>query len=128
MGSYLVSENKVMLCFCYSQLPSIYCELSKFCDIVAVDDFIPVGACPLAHHHSSSWRYHMLYRPQNEEGQGLVEYALILVLVAVVVIVVLAVLGPQLVTSSRMLSTVCVQRVNSRLQQLMKKATRGSPF
>ena len=36
----------------------------------------------------------MLYRPRNEEGQGLVEYALILVLVAVVVIVVLAVLGP----------------------------------
>lgn len=36
----------------------------------------------------------MLYRP-NEEGQGLVEYALILVLVAVVVIVILSVLGPQ---------------------------------
>jgi pilus assembly protein Flp/PilA len=36
----------------------------------------------------------MLYRPQNEEGQGLVEYALILVLVAVVVIVVLVLLGP----------------------------------
>lgn len=36
----------------------------------------------------------MLYRPQNEEGQGLVEYALILVLVAVVVIVVLIILGP----------------------------------
>ena len=36
----------------------------------------------------------MLYRPQNEEGQGLVEYALILVLVAVVVIIVLIVLGP----------------------------------
>jgi len=36
----------------------------------------------------------MIYRPQNEEGQGLVEYALILVLVAVVVIIVLAVLGP----------------------------------
>lgn len=35
----------------------------------------------------------MLYNPR-EEGQGLVEYALILVLVAVVVIVVLAVLGP----------------------------------
>ncbi len=35
----------------------------------------------------------MLYRPQ-EEGQGLVEYALILVLVAVVVIVILAILGP----------------------------------
>ena len=30
----------------------------------------------------------------NEKGQGLVEYALILVLVAVVVIVVLALLGP----------------------------------
>lgn len=29
-----------------------------------------------------------------EEGQGLVEYALILILVAVVVIVILAVLGP----------------------------------
>ncbi len=38
----------------------------------------------------------MLYRPQNEEGQGLVEYALILVLVALVVIVVLIVLGPTL--------------------------------
>jgi len=30
----------------------------------------------------------------NDHGQGLVEYALILVLVAVVVIVVLAILGP----------------------------------
>jgi pilus assembly protein Flp/PilA len=38
-------------------------------------------------------RYHMLYQPR-EEGQGLVEYALILVLVAVVVIVILALLGP----------------------------------
>ena len=35
----------------------------------------------------------MLYMPR-EEGQGLVEYALILVLVAIVVIVILAVLGP----------------------------------
>ncbi len=35
----------------------------------------------------------MLYMPR-EEGQGLVEYALILVLVAVVVIVILAILGP----------------------------------
>jgi len=34
----------------------------------------------------------MLFMPR-EEGQGLVEYALILVLVAVVVIVILAVLG-----------------------------------
>ncbi len=35
----------------------------------------------------------MIYRP-HEEGQGLVEYALILILVAVVVIVALTVLGP----------------------------------
>ncbi len=34
----------------------------------------------------------MLYLPR-EEGQGLVEYALILVLVAIIVIVVLALLG-----------------------------------
>lgn len=32
----------------------------------------------------------------NEEGQGLVEYALILVLVAVVVIAILALVGPQI--------------------------------
>jgi pilus assembly protein Flp/PilA len=39
----------------------------------------------------------MLYRPNNnEEGQGLVEYALILVLVAVVVIAILTLLGPQI--------------------------------
>ncbi len=36
---------------------------------------------------------HMLFAPK-ERGQGLVEYALILVLVAVVVIVILALLGP----------------------------------
>jgi pilus assembly protein Flp/PilA len=35
----------------------------------------------------------MLYLP-SENGQGLVEYALILVLVALIVIVVLALLGP----------------------------------
>ena len=35
----------------------------------------------------------MLYAPK-ERGQGLVEYALILVLIAVVVIVILALLGP----------------------------------
>ena len=37
----------------------------------------------------------MLYMPR-EEGQGLVEYALILVLVAVVVIIILAILGPSI--------------------------------
>lgn len=35
----------------------------------------------------------MFYLPR-EEGQGLVEYALILVLVAMVVIIILAILGP----------------------------------
>jgi pilus assembly protein Flp/PilA len=35
----------------------------------------------------------MLFAPK-EKGQGLVEYALILVLVAIVVIVILAVMGP----------------------------------
>jgi pilus assembly protein Flp/PilA len=35
----------------------------------------------------------MLFHP-NEDGQGLVEYALILMLVAIVVVVILAVLGP----------------------------------
>jgi pilus assembly protein Flp/PilA len=35
----------------------------------------------------------MLFLPR-EEGQGLVEYALILVLVAIVVIVILSLLGP----------------------------------
>jgi pilus assembly protein Flp/PilA len=35
-----------------------------------------------------------MYMPR-EEGQGLVEYALILVLVAVVVIAILTLLGPQ---------------------------------
>jgi pilus assembly protein Flp/PilA len=37
----------------------------------------------------------MLYLPR-EEGQGLVEYALILVLVAVIVIIVLRILGPSI--------------------------------
>ncbi|MGC9397562.1 MAG: Flp family type IVb pilin [Anaerolineae bacterium] len=39
----------------------------------------------------------MLYLPR-EEGQGLVEYALILVLIAIVVIVILTVLGGQIST------------------------------
>ena len=37
----------------------------------------------------------MLFNPR-EEGQGLVEYALILVLVAVVVIAILTLLGPSI--------------------------------
>ena len=33
---------------------------------------------------------------RNEQGQGLVEYALVLVLVSIVVIAILALLGPQI--------------------------------
>ena len=36
----------------------------------------------------------MLYHPPPEKGQGLVEYALILVLIAVVVVAVLVAFGP----------------------------------
>jgi pilus assembly protein Flp/PilA len=40
----------------------------------------------------------MLFLPREEsqEGQGLVEYALILVLVAIVVIAILVIMGPQI--------------------------------
>lgn len=38
-----------------------------------------------------------MYIPQREEGQGLVEYALLLVLIAVIVILILTVLGSQVV-------------------------------
>ena len=41
----------------------------------------------------------MEHSKKNEEGQGLVEYALILVLVAVVVIAVLTLLGPRIVVT-----------------------------
>ena len=53
----------------------------------------------------------MLFAPK-EKGQGLVEYALILVLVAVVVIAVLALLGPAIqqripANHQRHLNTIC---------------------
>ncbi|MGB8646967.1 MAG: pilus assembly protein [Anaerolineae bacterium] len=38
----------------------------------------------------------MLYLPNDEQGQGLTEYALILVLVVVVVVAILAILGPRI--------------------------------
>ena len=38
----------------------------------------------------------MLYHPHPEKGQGLMEYALILVLIAAVVVAVLVVFGPTL--------------------------------
>lgn len=37
----------------------------------------------------------MLFQPRNEKGQGLVEYALILVLVSIAVIIVMGLLGEQ---------------------------------
>lgn len=48
----------------------------------------------------------MLYLPR-EEGQGLVEYALILVLIAIVVIVILGLLGDQVsIVFSRITSSL----------------------
>ncbi len=38
----------------------------------------------------------MLSLYHEEEGQGLVEYALVIVLVAVVIVIIVAVLGPQI--------------------------------
>ncbi len=49
----------------------------------------------------------MLFQPR-EEGQGLVEYALILVLVAVVVILVLSVAGPAI---GNLFSNLLVKRL-----------------
>jgi pilus assembly protein Flp/PilA len=40
----------------------------------------------------------LMAKMQNEEGQGLVEYALIIVLVSIVVIVALSLLGTQVST------------------------------
>jgi pilus assembly protein Flp/PilA len=48
----------------------------------------------------------MLYLPR-QEGQGLVEYALILVLVAIVVIVILALLGPAIGNYSPTFTPTC---------------------
>lgn len=52
----------------------------------------------------------------EDEGQGLVEYALILVLVAVVVIVILAVLGPALgnIFSNIVCGVLDVQKIDCR--------------
>ena len=46
-------------------------------------------------HKVLGWINHLLQEGEHEEaGQGLVEYALILIMVAVVVLVIAAVLGP----------------------------------
>lgn len=36
----------------------------------------------------------MLFHPRDSRGQGMVEYALILILIAIVVLVILALFGP----------------------------------
>jgi pilus assembly protein Flp/PilA len=46
--------------------------------------------------HIYEWRYLEMLFLHREDGQGLVEYALVLVLVAVVVIAILTLLGPQI--------------------------------
>jgi pilus assembly protein Flp/PilA len=63
-------------------LPSLYLHANMRAAVGAFESLIIQGVVI------------MLYLPR-EEGQGLVEYALILVLVAVVVIIILAVLGPR---------------------------------
>jgi pilus assembly protein Flp/PilA len=45
-------------------------------------------------HSSSSEALLMLYVPQPEEGQGLVEYAMILMCVAIVVLGLITIIGP----------------------------------
>ncbi len=45
----------------------------------------------------ADWRgkeVHTMFKKMQKKGQGLVEYALILVLVAIVIIIILSVLGP----------------------------------
>ncbi len=68
----------------------------------AVGKYFPIGRKERARRHRPSntkfttWKeVFEMYLPR-EEGQGLVEYALILVLVAIVVIAILASLGPQI--------------------------------
>ena len=56
--------------------------------------------CAIKYTEFQYWLYfkeerHLLFL-NREDGQGLVEYALILVLVAIVVIAILALLGPQI--------------------------------
>lgn len=48
----------------------------------------------------------MLFHPRDSRGQGMVEYALVLVLVAVVVLVILALFGPAI---GNMFSNVVTQ-------------------
>jgi len=54
--------------------------------------------------------YFLTWLRSREEGQGLVEYALILALIAVVVIVVLLILGPQI---GRVFSRIITELTNA---------------
>ena len=75
---------------------AIYRSLDRIETVAIFSIDLPGGLngeiCPIPNGKEVSL---MLYLPR-EEGQGLVEYALILVLVAIVVIAILALLGPQI--------------------------------
>ena len=66
-------------------------HLREFFPIIAL--YLALGNSLPANCKKKEVKTKMLFIPR-EKGQGLVEYALILVLVAVVVIVILALLGP----------------------------------
>ena len=52
----------------------------------------------------------MILHDTNQSGQGLVEYALLLVLVAIVVIAILVLLGPQI---GNVFSSISTELINS---------------
>ena len=82
--------------FCLGRLRGVWTWKSEFCPIVGSRGAPYNGEAlerdPGATEYGREVS-RLLYAPK-ERGQGLVEYALILVLVAVVVIVILALLGP----------------------------------
>lgn len=65
-------------------------------EVASGDNEGPIWATTGAGSHSPIWEGMTMRFMSRDEGQGLVEYALILVLVAIVVLVILALLGPTL--------------------------------
>ena len=65
--------------------------------------------------------------PQDEEGQGLAEYALILALIAIVAIVALIFLGGQVITASCRRSAT-PSRSSAPIQQLARPPARPAAF
>jgi pilus assembly protein Flp/PilA len=56
--------------------------------------FSLTAGVPYAERRSLGKEVNLMFRKMQKKGQGLVEYALILVLVAIVIIIILSVLGP----------------------------------